>query len=351
MRPVALVTVSYAGCRAKIHALCEQIFGPNSVDVYRRSDVMSDMDIVGTSGDHTYDRGRIGDIAEEVAKHEYVHVFCDRCSDIWPIIKTGRPLILHRHDTLVMRGFEDPAQREIYKRDNLIHVFVSPAHRDYICGTNSVPVGSTHVIYNWPLRAQIEKCVAPQVPIRNSIVYFGGNSCKPSHAFGYRFYVLQWQKLAEAGIDVHAYIARDIVPEWYSLYRSVGHENIYPHARIPHGDLYSELARYDVGFLGYNDLGEPGPSKRFIDYAHSSWPNKAFDYMAAGIPTLGYSVGDSEEVVQQWGVCINDLEGLVDAYHKARDMQIDFKKYQSEYCMENQAPLLKQLYEITRVKQ
>ena len=348
MRPVALLTVAFAGCRAKVYSLCEQIFGPDSVDVYRHKDVHSDAEIIGTDADHTYDKVR--DVAEEVAKHEYVHLFCDNCAFVWPIVETGRPVILHRHDVTTMRGMEDPAEPYVYKVDNVTHIFTSPGHRDYICGKYTLREGSTHIMYNWPLRSWMESRVAPRVRIPNSIVYFGGVTCLADHRTGYRFYALQWQKLAEAGIDVHVYLGTSLVPEWYWLYRGPGHENIYPHVRIPHRNLYNELAKYDVGFMGYNDLGNPGPKEIHVDYARTCWPNKAFDYMAAGIPTLGYNVGDSAAVVKNWGECVNDLESLVAAYNAAKVKKIDFESYQKDYAMENQTDLLKQLYEITRVK-
>lgn len=342
MRPVAFLTRAFAGCRAKCYAMCEQIFGKDSVDVYRLANAPSDTEFLGSDADHTY-RETPDEVLDEVLQHQYIHGFCDSTSLLRGLVESGAPFIAHQHDIYSMRK-ADYFEPHLHAASNALKVLTSHEHMHYLCDRWGFSSDNYTIIQNLPVLAWQPEIPKPPYKIPNSVVYFGGIQVDPAHETGYRFYLPQWNRLVEAGIQVHIYTHGMVTRHVHNTFRS--HPLMFLHNRIPHADLYEEISKYEVGFAGYNNLGGvPESSQRFCV---TCLPNKAFDYMFAGIPTLAYNMGAGAGLVSQWGENVSSVDGLVDAFHKAREKEIDFEGYRKEYCMETQRGVLEKLYEKVR---
>ena len=344
MRPVAFVTRAFAGCRAKMFAMCEQMFGPDSVDVYRMASAPSDIEFLGTDVDHTYEKSP-DEVIDEVLKHEYIHGFCDQSALLKPLVDADVPFIAHQHDVFGMRE-ADYFEPFLHMAPKAVSVFTSQAHRDYVFGRWNLPFGDSHLIFNLPVMAWQPEIPKPRVKIDRSLVYFGGVNTDPSANTGYRFYLPQWRRLVEAGVKVHIYTHGQLSRGLYSTYRS--HPLMFIHQRIPHHRLYEEISQYTVGFNGYNNIG--GVPKAWCDFAPTCVPNKAFDYMFAGIPTLSYNLGESLKYALPWTVPRDHVDQLVDGFEKATTLKIDYEKHRKEWCMETQLPAIKDIYAQVRRK-
>ena len=338
MRKVAFLTRAFAGCRAKCYAMCEQIFGPDSVDVYRLESAPSDIEFLGSDADHTYQKSP-DEVLDEVLKHEYIHGFCDNTSLLRGLVESGEKFIAHQHDIYSMRQ-PDYFEPHLHTAPNVVKVLTSCEHMRYLSKRWGQPETDYTIVLNLPVLAWQPEIPEPPYKVPNSVVYFGGIHIDPTSEMGYRFYLPQWNRLVEAGIQVHIYTHGMITRHVHQTY---GHPLMFLYNRIPHAELYREISKYEVGFAGYNDLGGvPEVSQRFCV---TCLPNKAFDYMFAGIPTLAYNVGAGSALVEKWGTSAS-IDSLVDTFkHLTRDdIDIDYECYRREHCMETQKDLLASLY-------
>lgn len=342
MRPVAFLTRAFAGCRAKCYAMCEQIFGKDCVDVYRISKAWSDVEFVGVDADHLYVENP-SEVMDEVLKHEYIHAFCDNTMPLKSLVKSGEPFICHQHDICSMRVDVDWFEPHLYAAKQAVKVMTSLKHAEYMTARWKLDPGEITIVQSLPLMSMQPEIPKPEYKLKNSIVYFGGLQTTPDAEMGYRFYLPYWTVLAEAGIQVHVYTTGRCARKAFDKYI---HPLIFLHNRIPHYQLYQELSKYEVGFAGYNDLcGVPKTSR---DYCVTCVPNKTFDYMFAGIPTLAYNMGESRPWINQWGKCVRQLDEIVPAFRELQGVPYAWEEFRNKYCMETQRGLLAGLYERVR---
>jgi hypothetical protein len=345
VRPVAFLTRAFAGCRAKCYAMCEQIFGPDSVDVYRLASAPSDLEFLGSDADHTYQKNP-DEVIDEVLEHEYIHGFCDNTSLLRRLVDSGEPFIAHQHDIYSMRA-ADYFEPHLHTAPNVVKVLTSSAHMEYLTKRWGVPESEYAIVYNLPVLAWQPEVPQPVEKVKDSVVYFGGIQIDPTAETGYRFYLPQWRSLVEAGIQVHVYTHGMVTRHVHDTFRS--HPLMFIHNRIPHGKLYEELAKYEVGFAGYNDLG--GVPKASREYCVTCLPNKTWDYMFAGIPTLAYNMGVGGPLVAKWGMnttmnnLVRDFKFLTGS---ANGSGIHYEDLREECCMETQKGLLEHLYQKVR---
>lgn len=343
MRPIAIVAKAFTGCRTKIHALYEQIYGKDCVDIYCKEGCHNDHEIESLSLS-TYSHFGTSEL-ESINAHEIIHVFCDCCDFFFDLMKLNRAFILHRNDIFSMRGSIDNAEKIMHQSPLVLSVFTSEKHQAYV--HNLTGIGESYILYNLPVMAWQPE-LPQQEAIENTLVYFGSVKMPGNRPFSYRCYLPQFLALASHGIKVHIYATGGVHPRLVEVYGRA-HPNIVLHPRVPHSSLYAEMSKYRVGFAGYNDINDD--LKATSQYARTCVPNKAFDYMFAGIPTLAYNLGESEKFVSQWGVCVDGMYDLMDGFRRATEMTIDYEKFRKEYCSETSKPLLRKLSERVRVKQ
>ena len=247
-------------------------------------------------------------------------------------MEMGFPTLLDVHDFEKLRGSEDPEAAYVFgKQPPTISVCDSISRAitqqyEYECQTvlNLAPRAwmlSPHTIKKKPGK---------------TVVFIGSVLDKPPHL--YRRYEWIFRRLSDAGIHVHIYTMNPIQRHW-EQYKNT---NVHIHKPILNYRLLLEvIASHTVGFAGYNAKGVDPIDLKF---RQMSAPNKAFDYMAAGIPTMAINLGESDKYVKHWGCCSNDQSSAVEVFQEAADMPIDFAKWQEKFCLERYHKLFVRLY-------
>jgi hypothetical protein len=340
-----MVCWSMAGRRTKMLGLIDKICDPENVKIYA-----SNRGRYGTACDVDDDiRRRIvwwasmGDLSEWLKAHQVCHLFVDRMDFALQSHVIDRRIVVDVCDLRTQRtgehGYDD--ERKLCTSPNVYLMFVSEGHRDYICEKYDMPVERTHIVPNLPMKSwRPEEPLKEEERVPNSLVYFGGITARKNHVAAYRYYYDIFKALKDAGVDVHIYPSGGRIKEVKE-----GYGEFTVHDRFAHRDIYDVLRRFSVGFAGYEDrAGCPDVSH---SYAMKCYPNKATDYMMAGIPTLSYALGLAEKDVKNWGVCVpkGDAKRIVDAYFEAKGKEIDFERWQNEFCMENQAQKILDAYD------
>lgn len=240
--------------------------------------------------------------------------------DSWPMWRychgAGIPYVLLQEDIWTWRtGEESPNEQQMIE-NALAIVFTSEEHQAYCADRYKLPPNI--VVHLRPLRADLDFQPLPKLPGK-TLVYAGGLVPKWSDRtgiFGYRAYHVIFRAAIEAEWEVHAYnpylVGRGgAVTSYYKEYQDLG---VISHKAVPNGELYRELSQYAAGLHGYNLTDVPqGPA----DYVQSCRPNKCWEYLAAGIPTIGVCPGRSGAIFDgKWGTVLQfrNAQELVQAF-------------------------------------
>lgn len=225
--------------------------------------------------------------------------------DHWPEWREARaagvPYIVDEHDVVSLRtgaGYEE--ERAMLEGAQAV-IFTSEDHRDYLLdrGVNLPP---HEVIHLRPLAGDLDFRPLPK-RLGKHLVYAGAvvEEAMRASPFGYRAYHQIFAAFIRAGWTVHVYTPmRGIV---LLELRRLG---VVVHPPVPHAELARETSQYAAGLHGYEHQGVPELAARYCDTCR---PNKTWDYLAAGIPTICVNGGNSAKLVEGggWGV---SLEGL-----------------------------------------
>jgi len=252
-------------------------------------------------------RGKIeGDIDLGICKGDFYSSYKE-------FLKRGIPYLLLEHDVVSLRfGLNE----KFYKHDKeLIEnavavIFTSQDHADYYEGLKKK--------YKWHIPKYI---VIPNKPLKKdigfiprekseglSLVYAGGlvpptSKGRMGNVYYYRAYYDIFKKFIGAGWKVHIYPCKTSNPKNFRAYRDIG---CVVHEWINGGVIYQEMSQYTAGLHSYNKIGTP---EKAFDYSQLCRANKIYDYLAAGIPTIGYQGGNGIEIYRdKWGIVIDDLE-------------------------------------------
>ncbi len=341
MRPVAMFCRAFAASRHKVYALCEQLYGKDSVDVYRCKGKLSDPEIIDTDKEHIWTSPE--ESVSELSKHRIIHAFCDEAALLLPLLKTGRKFVAHQPDVMTMRGAEDIGEASVHMSKNTVSVFPSESCRRYMRKRLHLPKKDTYVFKAMPVLKWQPEIPRPKDRIPNSLAYAGFVTTDPAAPNGFRYFADIFRKFLDAGIHVYLMNAGEAVfPTVLEAYKAPGMTNLHMMIGKPYRELYEELARYDVGFCGFTRPPElPDEVK---DYGDCSLPNKAFDYMFAGIPTVGHNMKEACPYISKWGRCTSDPDELVDVFHEVQKMDIDYERLRHEYCAETQLDMLKEIH-------
>lgn len=211
------------------------------------------------------------------------------------------PYILIENDVSSMRRELSPKNREEEKtaiENATAIILTSEDHADYLKTQYKMPYYK--VIHIRPLKKDLNFQPKPKTDYP-SLVYAGGiaNEDGRTSSFGYRCYHKIFKAFIEAGWEVHVYPA---MPYNLSEYKNLG---CIVHEKIPYSELLREMSQYTAGFQGYNKEGVP---EQAYNYTQTCRPNKLWDYLAAGIPTIGYQGGRGMDIYRnKWGMVIKNL--------------------------------------------
>jgi hypothetical protein len=150
---------------------------------------------------------------------------------------------------------------------------------------------------------------------RMHVVYSGTLSNHPeSHAYNHHKTLLTIARAMDAqGISFTIINAGDTCGEGYREYLKLAEALPLFHYRfaVPHNELAGELARYDLGWIGY-DFSE---AKECAFFLKTTFATKVFNYMEAGLPTL---ISQEIECQCRWieehgigkGILVADIDSI-----------------------------------------
>lgn len=210
----------------------------------------------------------------------------------------GLPYILSEHDIYTWRRGEDSTDEQEMIENAAAVVFTSQYHLDYCAARYRMPPAT--VIPLRPMEDELAFEPLPKLPGK-TLVYAGGIVAWSYNEsiYGYRAYHHIFRAFMDAGWEVHIYHPYGDLKNKYREYEKMGcicHEPISQSG----GQFYRELSQYTAGLHGYNTDSPPACA---LDYAFHCMPNKCWEYLAAGIPTIGVNSGKSGAVFDgKWGV-------------------------------------------------
>lgn len=225
-------------------------------------------------------------------------------------MKYNIPYILIEHDISSLRcGLS--RKTEMHDREKIENasavIFTSKDHAKYyeeMEKKHGWKIPFYKVIHTKPLKKDLDF-----IPIEKlgglHLVYAGGtvaNWYKSDSVYGYRCYHKIFEQFIKAGWKVHIYSASHNQRRLRE-YRDMG---CVTYNNLPYRELLKEMSKYTAGFHSYNKIGV---SETAYNYTQTCRGNKIWDYLAAGIPTIGYQGGKGMKIYKdKWGIIINDLE-------------------------------------------
>lgn len=218
----------------------------------------------------------------------------------------GKPYVVSLHDVQSLRMGECPYPYEVDMLRNATSII---ATSQFFAGWAEHTIGATcpiHLIHLRPLAEFIE--FTPLQKIGNTVIYAGGIS-PDGGGHPYRQYAEWFAQMIDEGIAVHV-ASPGIQPREYAEAGCIMHGDIDPRL------LYRFMSQFSVGLQGY---------AKFTEYLPWCLPNKTWEYLGAGIPTLGFgALGNSPDIYVPggWGVVKQDDESWREATHRALSLRI-----------------------------
>lgn len=231
-------------------------------------------------------------------------------------IKRRVPYVLDEHDVVSMRapGF-DAVEREAIENAAAV-VFTSEDHMEYCAGRYRLP--PSELVHLRPLRSDLQFDPMPKLPGKH-LVYAGSVFpwAERTGDGGYRAYERVFEAFTDAGWTVHVYSRQQGDRRVMHECRRMGW---LFHEHVPQGQIYRELSQYTAGLQAYNRQGTPA---LLFEYTQTCRPNKLWEYLAAGIPTIGYNPGRGGAIYDgEWGVVLHNLEHVEELELPAVDIRM-----------------------------
>ena len=160
------------------------------------------------------------------------------------------------------------------------------------------------VIHNRPLKKDIT--FIPKKKLEELNLVYAGSILGMNNIgsnYYYRGYRYIFEKFINNGWKIHIYPQRTADKNRIYEYENIG---CIPHSWVPGNKIYEEMSQYTAGLHAYNCINTPEAA---FQYAQLCRPNKLYDYLASGIPTIGFQGGNGMEIYRdKWGIIIDDLE-------------------------------------------
>ena len=239
-------------------------------------------------------------------KPDFMVIRGDNREDFRIAIRNKLPYLLIEHDINSLRRGRVSGQEKERIENAAAIILTSEDHAKYFqhLKEKGWKIPYWQVIHTRPLKKDID--YKPKEKIEGlNLVYAGGVVAswhrRNSH-YGYRCYHEIFRAFIKAGWNVHIYSASYNGGK-LSEYKEIG---CILHRNIPYKKLIREMSQYTAGFHGYN---KEGVFEQAYNYTKLCRGNKIWDYLMAGIPTIGYQGGNGMKIYKgKWGIIINDLE-------------------------------------------
>lgn len=211
-------------------------------------------------------------------------------------LQMGIPYVVCENDVSSWRQGTTGREKEMLENAAGV-VFTSDHHRKHL-KLDGVKLPRHMTVWLRPSREALSFDPLPKLEGKH-LVYAGGLLPwkRRTSAYGYRAYHRVFKSFVKAGWTVHLYPVKPM-PNVMREYEQVG---CVAHTPVPASNLYRELSQYTAGLHGYSWHDLP---KRSLDYALHCMPNKTWEYLASGIPTITCNGGVSGKVIVDggWGV-------------------------------------------------
>lgn len=253
-------------------------------------------------------------------------------------VAAGLPYVVDEHDVVSLRTGAGYAEERAMLEGALAVLFTSEDHRDYLLA-QGVKLPPHEVVHLRPLDADLDFEPLPKLPGKH-LVYAGAVTDEAQRAgpFGYRTYHQILGAFIRAGWTVHVYtpMRGPVLDELRAL-------GVVLHDFVPHAELYRETSQYTAGLHGYEHDGVPELAASYCDTCR---PNKTWDYLAAGIPTICVNGGNSAKVLDgRWGVALRDLSSSELARAEPERLPTITEELRRSQVMEADADRLYALFE------
>lgn len=155
-------------------------------------------------------------------------------------------------------------------------------------------------------------------------------STEQRHSYGFRYcnYLELAKKCREMGMDFHMYSGREDDP-FMQAYK----EYAILHEPRHFNELLKDIARHDWGLVG-NIERTPEWDVAF--------PNKLFEYIAAGVPVVAINAKECADFITQEGIGISveSIEELADKWKEHTDIRKNLLKNRVKFSMDSNIGLL-----------
>ncbi len=267
----------------------------------------------------------------------------------------GTPVIHDVHDSLTMRntGYyegDDETAVQGYAEDEKTacvdshgRIYVTEMLRGYIQRRYGLGSGFDLVFHNYVSEDVIPTKLVERLSAEDGethIVYAGTITSKTEgHHYDLRDI---FREMAKNQLHIHIYAARED-----EGYRLLGEESpfIHYHGHLGQRELLQVLPRYDFGWAGFND-------SRNREHLDVVLPNKAYEYIACGLPILTFPHRTLSEFVQRrgFGSVIEDF-GSGEWLEKAEGLRENVLRGRYDFTIEKNIGRLFEFYwEIAKLR-
>jgi glycosyltransferase involved in cell wall biosynthesis len=261
------------------------------------------------------------------------------------------PIIHDVHDSLTMRntGYtEDDDENQIlnYAADEKSSclnsdglVFVSKILRDFIIVRYDLEDKPELIIPNYVSKDIIPLEFKERLSSKDGEIHIVYAGTITSRIEGHHYDLRDiFRKIARNDIHIHIYAPRED-----EAYRSLSSESRYIHynGHLNQSELMKELTQYDYGWAGFNGA-------KNMEHLDAVLPNKAFEYIACGLPVLTFPHRSLKEFVEKdnVGIVVKDLE-FKNKLLPDEDLRENVMKNRYNYTIESRISELTDFYEKT----
>lgn len=285
------------------------------------------------SPDHVFyfnDRKSLEELLEKVRDKNFNIVQCANEPN-WPAAIAIKckiaPVIFDCHDMTTMRisNIEDKDEEIVFKQSNGI-IFTGERVKEYAFQKYNMDV-PVIVCYSYMSQALIQERKNRISDGALHLVYEGGIMLRPSSVH-YRYYIPLFLQIANQKIHVHIYPSRKPERERPIVKDIDNNPFLHLYDPLPYKQLLYELSQYHYGFVGFTFDDIPEEQKLFLN---ATSPNKLFDYLSAGVPSIVYNMQTSSEIVKKYdiGFTCKNIKNLHKQIEKCNKICIDQEVFKS----------------------
>lgn len=234
------------------------------------------------------------------------------------LVGCSKPMIHDCHDMMSLRGHitNDQAILEfIANKYAAGNIYVTERVKEIAIQKFGLDKKPVFLLDNYVLKEQLPSEAFSKLSDGDGelhCVYQGGLTNRSDH---HRFIEPMFLQMAQEHIHVHFY-----TPFQNDYYRSLEAQSDYLHwegTREPN-ELIREMTRYDAGLVLLNVTPH---NRQFLD---STFPNKAWDYLAAGLPILCSHLTAFTQFIDSYpvGAVLNDTQSFRDQLQKVASVSI-----------------------------